>query len=123
MVWGKALHCLSVYPFHGQPYVMFDLASVDKGDAIQFLKDEHKLENQHVIIAGDGGNDIAMMRDPKGRDDGRRAIVVGANSALRSAATEVSHAIVQPSDMDCSLGVLAGLKQHLGEIADQLAKR
>ena len=110
-----------VYPFHGKPYVMFDLASVDKGDAIAYLRDKNHLPADHVIIAGDGGNDIAMMLDEAGKDDGRRAIVVGGNSKLRLAAANLNRAIVQNPDEDCSLGVLDGLRQHLGEIVAQVA--
>jgi hypothetical protein len=109
-----------VYPFHGKPYVMFDLASVNKGDAIAYLRDKEHLTPDHVIIAGDGGNDIAMMLDQQGKDDGRRAIVVGENSKLRQAALGVSRAIIQKPDEDCSLGVLDGLRHHVEEIIAQV---
>ena len=109
-----------IYPFHGKPYVMFDLASVNKGDAIAYLKEREKLRPDHIIIAGDGGNDIAMMLDQKGKDDGRRAIVVGENSKLREAARGVNRAIIQSPEEDCSLGVLAGLRQHVQEIIAQV---
>ena len=109
-----------VYPFHGKPYVMFDLASVNKGDAIAYLKEKGNLRPDHIIIAGDGGNDIAMMLDQKGQDDGRRAIVVGENSKLREAARAVNRAIIQSPEEDCSLGVLAGLRQHVQEIIAQV---
>jgi len=109
-----------VYPFHGKPYVMFDLASVNKGDAIAYLKEKENLRPDHIIIAGDGGNDIAMMLDQQGQDDGRRAIVVGENSKLREAAKAVNRAIIQSPQEDCSLGVLAGLRQHVEEIIAQV---
>lgn len=109
-----------VYPFHGKPYVMFDLASVNKGDAIAYLKEKENLRPDHIIIAGDGGNDIAMMLDQKGNDDGRRAIVVGENRKLREAAQAVTRAIIQSPGQDSSLGVLAGLRQHIQEIIAQV---
>ena len=108
---GAEFSISPVYPFHGKPYVMFDLASVNKGDAIRRLSEREQVSPDHVIVAGDGGNDIAMM------GDGRRAIVVGGNSALRKAAAELPHAILEDPSVDCSLGVLAGLKQHVAEIA------
>ncbi|MBS2033608.1 HAD family phosphatase [bacterium] len=117
---GAEFQLSPVYPFHGKPYVMFDLASVNKGDAIAYLKDKENLPAEHIIIAGDGGNDIAMMLDQKGQDDGRRAIVVGENSKLREAAQGVSRAIIQKADEDCSLGVLQGLRQHVEEIIAQV---
>ena len=113
---GAEFQLSPVYPFHGKPYVMFDLASVNKGDAIAYLKEKENLSPQHIIIAGDGGNDIAMMLDQQGKDDGRRAIVVGENTKLRSAAESVSRAIIQSPTEDSSLGVLAGLRQHVEEI-------
>ncbi|MFN8605898.1 MAG: HAD family hydrolase [Vulcanimicrobiota bacterium] len=117
---GAEFQLSPVYPFHGKPYVMFDLASVNKGDAIAYLKDKENLPSDHIIIAGDGGNDIAMMLDQQGKDDGRRAIVVGENSKLREAARGVSRAIIQNPDEDCSLGVLDGLRQHVEEIIAQV---
>ena len=109
-----------VYPFHGKPYTMFDLACVDKGDAIEYLREKENLKHDHIIIAGDGGNDIAMMLNPEGEDDGRRAIVVGPNSSLREAAQQVEKAIIQDADQDCSLAVLDGLRQHVEEIIHQV---
>ncbi len=109
-----------IYPYHGKPYVMFDLASVNKGDAIAYLQEKENLTPDRIIIAGDGGNDISMMLDQQGKDDGRRAIVVGENAKLRSAAASVSRAIIQSPEQDCSLGVLAGLRQHVEEIIAQV---
>lgn len=117
---GAEFQLSPVYPYHGKPYVMFDLASVNKGDAIAYLKAKQNLSSDHIIIAGDGGNDIAMMLDQQGKDDGRRAIVVGENSKLRAAAEGVSRAIIQSPDQDCSLGVLDGLRQHVEEIIAQV---
>ena len=117
---GAEFQLSPVYPYHGKPYVMFDLASVNKGDAIAYLKEKENLSSDHIIIAGDGGNDIAMMLDQQGKDDGRRAIVVGENAKLRAAAEGVSKAIIQSPDQDCSLGVLAGLRQHVEEIIAQV---
>lgn len=107
------------YPFAGKPYVMFDASSpiADKGRAVEFLRDLEGVEPEHVIIAGDGGNDIAMMRSTDGTDDGRRAIVVGGEKALYDAAGKLRHTIARPPEEDCSLGVLRGLRQHLEEIA------
>ena len=117
---GAEFQLSPVYPYHGKPSVMFDLASVNKGDAISYLKEKAQLSSDHIIIAGDGGNDIAMMLDQQGNDDGRRAIVVGENAKLRAAAEGVSKAIIQNPDQDCSLGVLAGLRQHVEEIIAQV---
>ncbi|MCA9794177.1 MAG: HAD family phosphatase [Candidatus Eremiobacteraeota bacterium] len=107
------------YPFHGQPIVMFDAASpiANKGSAVDFLRAARGVERDHLIIAGDGGNDIAMMRAPDGSDDGRRAIVVGANPQLHEAGSKLKNAIVRPADEDSSLGVLRALEQHLEAIA------
>jgi hydroxymethylpyrimidine pyrophosphatase-like HAD family hydrolase len=109
-----------VYPFHGKPFTMFDLACVDKGDAIEYLRDKKGLKTDHIIIAGDGGNDIAMMLDSRGQDDGRRAIVVGPNSSLREAAQKVQNALIQEANQDCSLAVLDGLRQHVQEILEEV---
>ena len=117
---GAEFQLSPVYPFHGKPYVMFDLASVNKGDAIAYLKDRENLSSDHIIIAGYGGNDISMMLDQQGKDDGRRAIVVGENSKLRQAAKGVSRAIIQNPEEDCSLGVLDGLRHHVEEIIAQV---
>lgn len=113
---GAEFQLSPVYPFHGKPYVMFDLASVNKGDAIAYLKEKQNFAPEHIIIAGDGGNDIAMMLNQQGQDDGRRAIVVGENASLRAAAGNVNRAIIQNPREDSSLGVLAGLRQHVEEI-------
>jgi len=109
-----------VYPFHGKPYLKFDISSVDKGDAIEFLRQRQGIQPEHVIIAGDGGNDISMMLNPQGRDDGRRAIVVGPNSQLRAAAGQVAHALLQEPAQDSSLAVLDGVRRHLGDITREL---
>lgn len=110
-----------VYPFHGKPYLMFDLASpiANKGDAVSFLQQLEGVTPDHTILAGDGGNDIAMMTAHDHTDEGRRAIVVGANAGLREAASDLSHAIIQPADMDSSLAVLDGLSRHLEAIAGE----
>jgi hydroxymethylpyrimidine pyrophosphatase-like HAD family hydrolase len=108
-----------LYLFHGKPYAMVDVATplANKGVAVDFLRQQQGVDPENLIIAGDGGNDISMMRDPKGKDDGRRAIVVGPETKLRQAAKGLSHAILAPADKDCSLGVLDGLRTHLEQIA------
>lgn len=119
---GGIAHEISpAYPYHGKPYVMFDVATptANKGDAVDFLRDQEGVGKSHLIIAGDGGNDISMMRDDMGGDDGRRAIVVGPNKGLRDAASGLKNAILEPADMDCSLGVLHGLRTHLESIASE----
>lgn len=107
------------YLFQGKPYAMLDIASplANKGDAVGYLRDEQGVTHDHLIVAGDGGNDISMMRDSSGRDDGRRAIVVGPDAGLRHAAAGLSNVILQDPDEDCSLGVLDGLRRHLEAIA------
>lgn len=107
------------YLFQGKPYAMLDIASplANKGEAVDYLRDQEGVTRDHLIIAGDGGNDISMMRDPLGRDDGRRVIVVGPDAGLRKAGSGLSHAILQDPDGDCSLGVLNGLRRHLEAIA------
>lgn len=107
-----------LYLFHGKPYAMVDVATpvANKGQAVDFLRRQEGVAQGHLIIAGDGGNDISMMRDPKGQDDGRRAIVVGPETKLRQAAGGLEHCIVEPADKDCSLGVLDGLRRHLEAI-------
>lgn len=121
---GAKFKLSPVYPFHGKPYTMFDLASVDKGDAIDYLVKRESVKFNHLVIAGDGGNDIAMMLNKKGLDDGRRAIVVGDNSSLRRAAENLKRAVIEDPQKDCSQGVLDGLNSHLSNILFEVnAKR
>lgn len=107
-----------IYLFHGKPVVMFDVASpvANKGEALEFLAETEEVDPSHTIVAGDGGNDIAMMTGRNGADEGRRVIVVGGDAKLVEAASGLRNAIIQPGDMDCSLGVLDGLRQHLDAI-------
>ena len=107
-----------IYLFHGKPVVMFDVASpvANKGEALQFLQQAEGVDATHTIVAGDGGNDIAMMTGINGTDEGRRVIVVGGDSKLVESASGLRNAIIQPAEMDCSLGVLSGLRQHLDAI-------
>lgn len=116
---GVQFRVSPIYPFAGKPIVMFDVASphADKGRAVEFLRDLEGVAADHVIIAGDGGNDIAMMRRHDGSDDGRRAIVVGGEKALYDAALQLRNVVARPAEEDCSLGVLAGLREHLEDIA------
>lgn len=118
---GEAIHheLSPVYPFHGKPLLMFDASSptADKGHAVQFLMEHDHVVPDHLIIAGDGGNDIAMMRPPGGGDDGRRAIVVGGEKTLREAAAKLAHTYAAPPKQDSAAGVLAGLKAQLKQIA------
>lgn len=118
---GVQFRVSPIYPFSGKPYVMFDVASphADKGRAVEFLRDLEGVDADHVIIAGDGGNDIAMMRRHDGTDDGRRAIVVGGEKALYDAALKLRNVVARPPEEDCSLGVLQGLRQHLETIASE----
>lgn len=118
-----ASHELSpVYPFRGKPIMMFDAAAstADKGEAVQFLMEHEGITPEHLIVAGDGGNDIVMMRAPDGTDDGRRAIVVGGERTLYDAAGQLRHVAMRPPEEDSSAGVLAGLRQHLQEIVSGL---
>lgn len=110
-----------VYLFHGKPIVMFDVASpvANKGDALQFLQKLEGVDPSNTIVAGDGGNDIAMMTGQNGIDEGRRVIVVGGDSKLVRAASGLRNAIVCPPEMDSSLGVLSGLRRHLDEIVGE----
>lgn len=107
-----------LYLFHGKPYVMFDVASphANKGDAVSFLQQQEQVTPEHTIVAGDGGNDIAMMTGPDGKDEGRRSIVVGGDAGLTGAAAKLRNSILRPAKEDSSLGVLAGLRQHLDAI-------
>lgn len=116
---GAEYEISPTYLFQGKPYAMLDIASplANKGEAVGYLREERGVDHDHLIIAGDGGNDISMMRDPFGRDDGRRAIVVGPDAGLRQAASGLSNAILQDPNEDCSLGVLDGLRRHLEAIA------
>jgi len=106
------------YLFHGKPYVMFDIASplANKGEAVRFLQSQEQVDAEHTIVAGDGGNDIAMMTGRDGGDEGRRTIVVGKDAGLNQAASELKNALIQPSEMDSALGVLTGLRHHLDAI-------
>jgi hydroxymethylpyrimidine pyrophosphatase-like HAD family hydrolase len=120
---GVQFQMSPAYLFSGMPYVMLDVGSpvADKGNAVAFLADLKKIPASHVIVAGDGGNDIAMMRALDGSDDGRRAIVVGCDPNLHAAASKLQNAIIAPADEDSSLAVLAGLSQHLAAIKAQLS--
>jgi hydroxymethylpyrimidine pyrophosphatase-like HAD family hydrolase len=113
----------TAYPFAGKPIVMFDVSSplADKGDAIEYLRDREHVRPDHVIVAGDGGNDITMMRTKDGVDEGRRAIAVGGGSELYRSARELKNAILQPAEMDCAEAVLDGLEKHLEAIAAENA--
>ncbi|HEY4003355.1 MAG TPA: HAD hydrolase family protein [Candidatus Xenobia bacterium] len=110
------------YPYMGQPYVMFDATtpSAQKGDAINYLKDMLGIPADHVIVGGDGGNDISMAHDLNGQDDGRRFIAVSGESDLYAAAGELQHAILQPGQMTSSLGIMDGMRRHLKEIAAEI---
>ncbi|MFN8607533.1 MAG: HAD family hydrolase [Vulcanimicrobiota bacterium] len=119
---GARFHQSPVYPFHGKPYVMFDMACMDKGDAVSYLKEKEHIPPEHVIIAGDGGNDIAMMLDQSGHDDGRRAIVVGSNPKLRQAAQNLQRALLEDPQLDCSLAVLDGVRRHVQAIAVEIGR-
>jgi len=113
------------YLFKGEPYVMFDIATpyANKGKAVDFLVKDLKLNSENLIIAGDGGNDDVMMTStdaPEG--DGRKLIVVGPNSSLRTSAALKSGNLVtiRPNDEHSSTGVLKGIKSHLQEIYERL---
>ncbi len=116
---GISYQLSPVYPFNGKPMVMLDAAAplVSKGDVVEFLMATEHVSPDHLVVAGDGGNDISMMRDVSGHDDGRRVIVVGNNRLLRQKVEGVEHAIVRPPQEDSAIGVLKGLRQHLAEIA------
>jgi hydroxymethylpyrimidine pyrophosphatase-like HAD family hydrolase len=111
-----------IYAFSGKPLVMFDAASehANKGDAVQFLRQAQGVAADHLIVAGDGGNDAAMIRPGEGLDDGRRSIIVGPEETLRQAAARLQNAIIQPVDTDSARGVYLGLRQHLDAIVDKL---
>jgi hydroxymethylpyrimidine pyrophosphatase-like HAD family hydrolase len=111
-----------IYAFKGKPLVMFDAASrhANKGDAVQFLRDAQGVAADHLIVAGDGGNDAAMIRPGEGLDDGRRSIIVGPEETLREAAAPLRNAIIQPVDTDSAKGVYLGLRQHLDAIVREL---
>ena len=108
-----------LYLFHGKPYAVLDVASAraDKGQAVDFVRRQEGVEPDHLIIAGDGGNDISMVTTPNG-DDGRRAIIVGPDQQLRKAAENLGRAILAPPEMDSAQAVLSGLKQHLSELVE-----
>lgn len=118
---GSEYEISAPYLFQGKPYAMLDIASplANKGEAVAYLRDQEGVSHDHLIVAGDGGNDISMMRDHLGRDDGRRVIVVGADAGLRQAGSGLSNAILQDPDADCSLSVLDGLRRHLEAIATE----
>ncbi len=115
---GVELDISPVYLFHGKPYAMIDVATpvANKGEAVDFLRRREGVSPENLIIAGDGGNDISMMRDPSGQDDGRRAIIVGADAKLREAGKGLSHGIIQEAPQDSAVGVLNGLRDHLEAI-------
>ena len=114
------------YLFKGEPYLMFDVASpyANKGKALDFLMNELDVAPENVIVAGDGGNDIAMMKAAEGDKDGdgRNLIIVGPNKSLRQNASLLfnNKVVIRPADEPSSLGVLAGLKMNLQQIAERL---
>lgn len=116
------------YLFKGKPYLVFDIATpyANKGRAIEFLLKELDIDPRNVIVAGDGGNDIAMMKPLKGNElgDGRSLIVVGENKSLIQSAKALSKdkVVIRPPDEPSSLGVLEGLKIHLDRIAKRISK-
>lgn len=113
------------YLFSGKPIVMFDISTpfANKGNAVDFLLDELKIERNNVIVAGDGGNDIVMMANklsPEG--DGRKLVVIGPNAQLRGEASGKykSTVIMRPDTEPSSLGVLQGIKNYLSEIFEKV---
>lgn len=116
------------YLFKGKPYLMFDIASpyANKGQALEFLLKELDVNPKNLIVAADGGNDIAMMRPIKGNPagDGRSLIVVGENKSLIESvlALSKSKSIIRPADEPSSIGVLKGLETHLKRIAKRISR-
>lgn len=114
------------YLFKGMPYLMFDIATpfANKENAIKFLLKELDIAPENVIVAGDGGNDIVMMKPLEGNPagDGRNLIIVGENKGLRQSASLLfnNSAVIRPSTEPSSLGVLEGLKIHLEAIAKRI---
>mmetsp|Transcript_58117 Transcript_58117/g.137008 ORF Transcript_58117/g.137008 Transcript_58117/m.137008 type:complete len:131 (-) Transcript_58117:25-417(-) len=49
--------------------------NADKGKAIRFLRNHLQVPGERVIVCGDSGNDIDMIREVC--EDGGRAVVVG----------------------------------------------
>lgn len=119
----------SPYLFKGKPYIMFDVATpyANKGRAIDFLLKELDILPENVIVAGDGGNDIAMMRplDSKSKGDGRSLIILGENKELIKQVKKLSNdtVIIRPASEPSSIGVLEGLKMHLERIAKRISMK
>lgn len=116
------------YLFKGMPYLMFDIATpyANKENAIKFLLKELDIEPENVIVAGDGGNDIVMMKPLEGNaaGDGRNLIIVGENKNLRQSASLLFNdsVVIRPATEASSIGVLEGLKIHLESIAKRMKK-
>ena len=109
------------YLFAGKPIVMFDIAApnANKGDAVNYLA--KKIKTQNLIVAGDGGNDIAMMPD-----DGRNVIVVGSDLQLKDYASKLTKSKVVIADnpkASCSLNLFEGIVKVLKSKTDQLYKK
>lgn len=109
------------YLFAGKPIVMFDIAApnANKGDAINYLT--KKVKTQNIIVAGDVGNDIAMMPD-----DGRNVIAVGNDLQLKdyvSKLTKSKVVIADDPNASCSVNLFDGIVKVLKSKTDQLYKK
>ena len=109
------------YLFSGKPYVMFDIAAphANKGDAVRYMA--KNLDPKNVIVAGDGGNDIAMMDN-----DGRSVIVVGNDKQLKDSVAKLTNNLVvieDDAEKPCSIALLDGLVKVLKTKSHELFEK
>jgi len=118
---GMKAEMSPAYLFSGKPYVMFDTAAekANKGDAVDvFTK---YLSPKNIIVAGDGGNDIVMMKN-----DGRSVVVVGNDKKLRESVSSLDKDLVVIEDnpeKSCSMNLLSGLIKIIKIKSHELLER
>lgn len=93
-----------IYPSYGE-FIDVMPKAVGKGQTVRFLQQELGLDEKHVVVAGDSGNDLQMF------ETGFKGIVpVNALEELKTAASRPWH---YHSPYPAARGVLDGLR-HFG---------
>mmetsp|Transcript_58115 Transcript_58115/g.137003 ORF Transcript_58115/g.137003 Transcript_58115/m.137003 type:complete len:108 (-) Transcript_58115:50-373(-) len=93
--------------------------NADKGKAIRFLRNHLQVPGERVIVCGDSGNDIDMIREVC--EDGGRAVVVGnSRPELLSwvqAEGQATKKIIHTTGTYAS-GVIEGVQRHIQELGE-----